>query len=299
MMDSKLLTFINVAKLKSYTRAAETLNLTQPAVTQHIKQLEEYYEVKLIKKKGRQISLTEEGELLLKSAKAFEADSKLLKREIKNKSSVIKKYNIGATLTIGEFVLPNLLGEYKRVHSNIDVIMHVHNLEEVLKRMSDGEFDFGIVEGPFDKSKYIFKKLKDDELVLIAPPESALAKKKKVDMDEFLNEGKLIIREQGSGTRMVFENKINSLGYNISDIKVYMEVGSIGAIKSLVKANLGYTVISKEAVKREVEAGTIAVIPIRGVRFIRELNFVYLEQGPLDFIENFMDFVVGKSAKEK
>lgn len=294
MMDSKLLTFINVAKLKSYTRAAETLNLTQPAVTQHIKQLEEYYEVKLIKKKGRQISLTEEGELLLKSAKAFEADSKLLKREIKNKSSVIKKYNIGATLTIGEFVLPNLLGEYKRVHSNIDVIMHVHNLEEVLKRMSDGEFDFGIVEGPFDKSKYIFKKLKDDELVLIASPESALAKKKKVDMDEILNEGKLIIREQGSGTRMVFEDKIKALGYNISDIKVYMELGSIGAIKSLVEANLGYTVISKEAVKREVEAGTIAVIPIRGVRFIREFNFVYLEQGPFDFIDNFMDFVVGK-----
>lgn len=293
MIDSKLTTFINVAKLRSYTRAAEMLNLTQPAVTQHIKQLEEYYGVKLIKKKGRQISLTEEGELLLKSAEEFKANSILLERKLKNKSSVIKRYNIGATLTIGEFVLPNLLGDYKRTHSNIDVIMHVSNLEEILKRMSNGEFDLGIVEGPFDKSKFIYNKLKDDELVLIAAPISSLTMREKVKINEILNDGKLILREKGSGTRMIFENKLKELGYNIADMKIYMEVGSIGAIKSLVEANLGYTIISKEAVNREVESGTLVIIPIEGVRFIREFNFIYLENSPFDFIESFMGFVIG------
>ncbi|HEY9061863.1 MAG TPA: LysR family transcriptional regulator [Pseudobacteroides sp.] len=293
MIDSKLKTFINIARLKSYTRAAEVLNLTQPAVTQHIKQLEEYYEVKLIKKKGRQISLTEEGELLLKSAKEYEANSILLERKLKNKSSVIKRYNIGATLTIGEFVLPNLLGDYKRTHSNIDVIMHVHNLEEVLERISNGEFDLGIVEGPFDKSKFNYKKLKDDELVLVAAPISSLTMREKVRINEILNDGRLILREKGSGTRMIFENKLKELGYNIVDMKIYMEVGSIGAIKSLVEANLGYTVISREAVKREVEAGTLTIIPIDGAKFKREFNFVFMEHGPFDFIENFMSFVIG------
>lgn len=292
MIDSKLKTFINVAKLRSYTRAAEMLNLTQPAVTQHIKQLEEYYEVKLIKKKGRQISLTEEGELLLKSAKEFETNSILLERKLKNKSSVNKRYNIGATLTIGEFVLPNLLGDYKRTHGNIDVIMHVHNLEEVLKRMSNGEFDLGIVEGPFDKSKFNYKKLKDDELVLVAAPTSSLAMREKVEIAEIINDGKLILREKGSGTRMIFENKLKELGHNLTDMKIYMEVGSIGAIKSLVEANLGYTVISREAVKRELDSGALTIIPIQGIRIIREFNFVFLDQSPKDFIDDFMSFLV-------
>jgi DNA-binding transcriptional LysR family regulator len=293
MMDSKLTTFINVAKLKSYTRAAALLNLTQPAVTQHIKQLEEYYAVKLIKKNGRQISLTEEGELLLKNAKEFEASSLLLERKLRNKSAVIKRYNIGATLTIGEFVLPNLLGKYKSHHGNIDVIMHVHNLEEVLRRVSSGEFDLGIVEGPFDKSKFKYKKLKDDELVLVVSPQNSMMfKKKSIEISEIINSGRLILREKGSGTRKVFENKLQELGFDLCDMKIYMEVGSIGAIKSLVEANLGYTVISNEAVKREIEAGTLAIIPIQGVRIMRELNFVFLDHSPEDFTQSFMNFLI-------
>lgn len=294
MMDSKLTTFINVAKLKSYTRAAELLNLTQPAVTQHIKQLEEYYDVKLIKKNGRQISLTEEGELLLRNAKEFEANSLLLERKLRNKSSVIKRYNIGATLTIGEFVLPGLLGEYKRLHNNIDVIMHVYNSEEILKKLGNGEFDLGIVEGPFDKSKFNYKKLKDDELVLVASPLNCLSKRAKVEISEIISEGKLILREKGSGTRMIFENKLLELGVSLSNLKIYMEVGSIGAIKSLVEANLGYTVISREAVKREVKAGTLAIIPIQGIRIMREFNFIYLDHKPEDFTEDFMTFLTLK-----
>ncbi|HEX9063062.1 MAG TPA: LysR family transcriptional regulator [Clostridia bacterium] len=294
MMDSKLSTFICAAKLKSYTKAAELLNLTQPAVSQHIKQLEEHYEVKLIKKNGRQISLTEEGELLFRNAKEFEANSILLERKLKNKSSIVKRYNIGATLTIGEFVLPRLLGDYKRIHNNIDVIMHVHNLQEVIQRISNGEFDLGIVEGPFDKSKFNYKKLKDDELVLVASPTSNLAKRESIEVSELINDGKLILREKGSGTRIVFENKLKELGYNLSDLNIYMEVGSIGAIKSLVEANLGHTVISKEAVKREVEAGTLTIIPIQSVKIMREFNFVFLEQGPEDFIEDFVTFLTSR-----
>lgn len=295
MIDSKLTTFINVAKLKSYTKAAERLNLTQPAVTQHIKQLEKYYEVKLIKKNGRQISLTEEGELLLASAKEFEASSLLLEKKLRNKSSVVKRYNIGATLTIGEFTLPEILGEYKRIYSNTDVIMHVHNSEEVFKRMSSGEFELGIVEGPFDKSRFNYKKLKDDELVLVAASISSIAKRQKAEIGDLVRGGKLILREKGSGTRMIFENKLQELGYDLCEMKIFMEVGSIGAIKSLVEANLGYTVISKEAVKREVDSGALAVIPIQNIRIKREFNFVYLDHGPHDFIQNFMDFVIGYS----
>jgi DNA-binding transcriptional LysR family regulator len=295
MMNTRLATFIQVAQLKSYTKAAEHLHLTQPAVTQHIQQLEEYYQVKLFHKNGRQIFLTEEGELLLKSALDFEADALLLERALKNKSSVVKRYHIGATLTIGEFVLPTLLGAYKRTHQNTDVIMHVHNLEEVLNKVSRGELDLGMVEGPFDRRKFAFRKMKEDELVLVASPQSEMFMKNRVEMDDVLA-GNLILREKGSGTRIVFENKLTELGYNLPDLKIYMEVGSIGAIKSLVEANLGYTVISKEAVLREAASGTLAIIPIHGVQIQRELNFVFLEHQRSGFVEEFMEFITGENA---
>ncbi len=295
MIDSKLITFIHVAKLKSYTRTAELLNLTQPAVTQHIKQLQEYYKVKLIMKKGRQISLTEEGNLLLKYAKELESNSLLLERMLRNKSAVIKRYNIGATMTIGEFVLPHLLGEYKRLHSNIDVIMQVHNFEEILKRLGNGEYDLGIVEGPFDKVKFNYLKMKDDELVLVAAPNNSFAGREAVNINDVIHSGKLILREKGSGTRMIFENKLLELGYDLSDVKIYMEVGSIGAIKSLVEANLGVTIISKAAVKKEVELGTLRIIPFEDVKIMREFNFIYLDHRPLDFTEDFISFLIQNS----
>lgn len=291
MIDPKLNTFINIGKLKSFTKTAELLHLTQPAISQHIKQLEEYYKVKLILKKGRQISLTEEGEMLLKYAKGFEANSLLLKRQLKNQSSFKKRYHIGATLTIGEFILPPLLGKYRILNDNIDIILNVKSFEDILIKLNSGEIDLGIVEGPFDKSKFNYKKLRDDELVFVTSSQSNLSNKLSIDINEIINNGSLILREKGSGTRMVFENKIFELGYTNFDLKIYMEVGSIGAIKSLVKANLGHTVISIEAVKREVLDGDLTVIPIKDFKIMREFNFIFLDNSPKDFIENFIQFL--------
>lgn len=296
MIDPKLITFINVAKIKNYTKTAEELNMTQPAVTHHIKQLEDYYRVKLIQKKGRLLSLTEEGELLLKYAKDLEASSMVFERTLLNKSSLIKKYSIGATLTIGEFILPRLLGDHKKQHENIDIIMHVHNLEEITKRLGLGEFDLGIVEGPFDKSKFNYLKLQDDELVLAVSPQSTFASYLEVEISEIINNGKLIMREKGSGTRMIFENKLLELGISLQEVKTYMEVGSIGAIKSLVRANLGYTVISREAVRLEVEAGTLKLVPIQGVKIMREFNFIYTDNSQAEFVHSFIKFIIGVTA---
>ncbi len=292
MIDTKITTFIWAAKLNSFTKAAEMLNLTQPAVTQHIKQLEGYYKVKLFKKVGRQIYLTEEGELLFKYAKEIETDSLFIERTLKNKSALNKRYNVGTTLTIGEFVLPDMLGQYKRQHENIDVIIHVHNTEENLKRLTSGELDLSIVEGPFDKNRFKYKKMRDDELVLVASPASSFAKMGEVSLEDVAYSGKLILREKGSGTRIVFENKMSDVGLSLIDLKIYMEVGSIGAIKSLVQADLGYTVVSMEAVEKEVKEGTLVVVPIKGIKIMREFNFIYFDISQNSFIQEFMEYIM-------
>ncbi len=292
MIDPKITTFIWAAKLNSFTKAAQMLNLTQPAVTQHIKQLEGHYKVNLFKKVGRQIHLTEEGELLFEYAKEIEANSLFIERTLHNKSALNKRYNVGTTLTIGEFVLPHILGQYKIQHENIDVIVHVYNTDENLKRLTSGELDLSIVEGLFDKSRFKYKKMRDDELVLVASPASTFARKGKVSLEDVVYSGKLILRENGSGTRRVFENKMTEIGLSLADLKVYMEVGSIGAIKSLVQANLGYTVVSREAVKKEVREGLLVVVPIQGIKIMREFNFIFMDMTQNSFIQEFVEYIM-------
>ncbi len=280
MIDTRLLTFLTVAKIKNYTKAAQILNLTQPAVSQHIKFLEEYYGVKFIKKNGRNIELTEEGEEFLKYAKDVEIKERDILKKLRNKAFIEKTYNIGATLTIGGYLLPKMIGQYKVLHPEIDLILTVNNTEKILKRLLREEIDLGLVEGPFDRNKFEYVKIKEDELVLAFSPKHPFNEKEFVVMEDIFC-GKLILREDGSGTRKSFENTLIEENYNFDDYTVYMEVGSIDAIKALVEENLGYTIISKEAIKREVELGFIKTLPIKNkdlkeIKFKREFNFVYM-----------------------
>lgn len=287
MIDIRLLTFLTVAKTKSYTKSAEVLNITQPAVSQHIKFLEEEYGVKLVKKCGRGIELTEEGLILLQYAEKIEALYRALEMKLKNKSSIIKKYNLGASMTIGGYVLPHILAEYKKIYENINILLQVNNTEEILEKLINGKLDFALIEGPFDKNKFKYKKLKDDELVLAVSNENKFAKETKVSIKDILS-GSLILREKGSGTRKIFENKIIELGYSLNDLNGCMEIGSISAIKSLIELNLGYSVISKETIKKEIAQGIIKAVAIKDVRIFREFNFVYLQED--DFINSFMEY---------
>lgn len=287
LLDIRLLTFITVVKAKSYTRAAEILNITQPAVSQHIKFLEDEYGVQLVKKQGRGFDLTEEGIILFNQAEEIEVLYRALEMKLKNKSAIIKKYNVGASMTIGGYVLPYILAKYKKIYQNVNILLQVNNTEEILEKLIAGKLDFALIEGPFDKSRFMFKKLKDDELVLAVGAESDFAKKTKVSMKEILS-GNLILREEGSGTRKIFENKLIELGYGLEELNGYMEIGNISAIKSLIELNLGYSIISKETIKKEISQGIIKVIAIEDVRIFREFYFVYLQKD--EFIDSFIEF---------
>lgn len=289
MIDTRLITFLEVAKTKNITRAASILNLTQPAVSQQIKYLEEYYDINLLKKDGRSIDLTEEGKIFYKYAKEMEILSRDIEHTLENKKSIVKRYNMGATMTIGGYVLPFLLGKYKEDNENIDIILQVENTRKILDSLRNKYIDLALVEGPFDKEKFLYKKFKDDELVLAVPLSHKFTKRSEVSIEEILK-GNLILRESGSGTRDIIEYYFRDKGYTLNDDKIYMEIGNISAIISLVQSNLGYTIISKEAIKKEVEYGNMKIVPIKDSRIKREFNFVYLEDSPREFIEDFIDF---------
>ena len=288
-MDIRLETFITVAKIKSFTKASEILNITQPAVSQHIKFLEEYYGVTFIRKSGKTIKLTEEGKILYGHAVELERIYRNIETEFRNKDNINKTFYVGASMTIGGYILPYILAEYKSFYKNIDILLQVNNTEEIIEKLLNRKIDLALIEGNFDKGKFKYKKYKDDELVLAVSHLHVFAKYKSITIDEVLK-GNLILREKGSGTREVFENKLLEIGYDLKCFKPYMELGSITAIKSLVEANLGYSIISKETVRKEVESGKIKVVPIKGLKIFREFNFVYLGDSDEEFVKNFIEF---------
>ncbi|WDV45379.1 LysR family transcriptional regulator [Clostridiaceae bacterium M8S5] len=285
MVDLRLQTFITVASTNNLTKAAKDLNITQPAVSQHIKALETYYETKLLYKEGKHMKLTNEGELLLEYAMKISRLNNKLKRQIQNKSKQIKKYYVGATLTVGGYVLPQIISQYKRKYPNVEILLYVENTQAILKKLFKGQIDIGIIEGPFDKSKVQYKKYKDDELILVVSPYHPLAKRSSVTIEEVLKQ-KLILREKGSGTRKVFENAIIASHHELSEMNVYMEVGSLVAIISLIQSNLGCTIISQEAVRGQLEEGKLIEVPISNLKILREFNFVYLDDINHEFINN-------------
>lgn len=287
MIDFKLVTFLTVVKVGNFTRAANILNLTQPAISQHIKYLENYYGVKLFKNKNKNMELTEEGKILFKYGRQVESISNIV--HMKLKDSVNKRYIVGATLTIGGYVIPSIIGEYKRENGDIDVILKVENTNTVIKMLYKGEIELGVIEGIFDKKKIEYTKFKEDELILVTSPNHKFANKNFVTIEEVLGD-KLILRESGSGTRQIFEEHLFKIGITRGDYNIYMEIGNISAIVSLVKSNLGCTIISREAVKENIKDGSLKEIKIKNFNMKREFNFIYLKDGNEKFIKSFINF---------
>ncbi|MDV3428518.1 MAG: LysR family transcriptional regulator [Bacillota bacterium] len=290
-MDIRLNTFITLSKTKSYTKASKILNITQPAVSQHIKYLEDYYGVDLIEKNSRDLKLTEEGEILLKYAEQIELLYSSIENRLHNKSAIIKTYSIGASMTIGGYVLPPILGQYKKIYPNIDILLNVNNTEEILKSLVKESIDFGLVEGAFNRSKFKYKKFKEDNLVLAISPENKLSSRKEVYINELFSEN-LILMEKGSGTRELTEERFKSAGIDINSFKGIMEIGSISAIKSLVENNMGFSIISKETIKKELKSSAIKTMKVKNMTFNREFNFVYLKEN--SFMDEFINFCCRK-----
>lgn len=291
MIDNRLTTFLVTAEVKNLTRASEILNITQPAVSQHIKYLEEFYKVKLLYKNGKTMDLTPEGEYLYAKSKELNKISKLIANHLSNKNSFVKKYNVGASLTIGGYTLPTIIGSHRKLNSNVDVILTVDNTHNILQKLNAGDIELAIIEGFFDKKEYDYKKFKDDELILVFSPEHDFAQKEHISIENLLN-GNLILREIGSGTRDLISYELNKLGFSFNKNTIYMEIGDIHAIISLVLSNVGYTIISKEVAKKYLSDGSLLTCEVLDLNLKREFNFVYTNNSDLDFVNDFYEFCV-------
>ncbi len=267
----KLSIFLEVAKEKNMTRASKTMHISQPAISQIIKELEGEYRVKLLERIGKKLYLTDEGELLSNYARRilnlygeFEEkveDGKKLKRG---------KLRIGASTTIGIYIMPQLIKAFKEKYPFIDVNISVENTEHIANMLINNEIDIAFVEGNLNIDELESEFIWIDELVFIASKNHKWNKREKLSKKD-IEEAEFILREIGSGTRQIFEERLKQERYKINNI---LTLGNTEAIKKIVEEDMGVSCISKLTVEEEIKKGSLIEKRAK-FNITREFKYVY------------------------
>lgn len=270
----QLKTFITLAKTSHFSRAAEELFLTQPAVSMHIKALEEYYQAPLFQRIDQRYVLTEPGKILHKYAeKVFNVINEA-KRSLAGFNQLdFGSLFIGASSNIGVYVLPKLLGEFKSRFPNIEIQVSIGPTYIIESKILTNEIDIGIVETPTRSAEIVDIFHWEERLVLIVSPRHPWAQLRKVDPSQLPDEF-FIVGERGSGTRKVMED---ALGEVVKKIKVFLELGSTEAVKKAVEENLGVSVVMHCSVTRELKLKTLKAIAISEVDLKKRINIIHLK----------------------
>jgi DNA-binding transcriptional LysR family regulator len=274
MADRRLQVFHAVAKHLSFTKAAEALFMTQPAVTFQIRQLEEQFNTRLFDRAQGRITLTAAGVVASEySARILAMSSELELRMREMSGELAGPLLIGASTTIADFLLPQILGEFKSRTPGVVPRLMVANSEIVQDRVAERTLDLGFIEGGFPLPTLVSDVLCEDELQVACAPDHPLAKLKEV-APASLTEHAYVGRESGSGTREVIDQYLRTAGVSPDSLSVVMELGSPEALKGLVATGLTFAIMSRASVAKEVRLGDLVQIPL-APRLVRNLSVVY------------------------
>ena len=290
MADRRLQVFHAVAKHLSFTKAAEALFMTQPAVTFQIRQLEEHFNTRLFDRAHGRIALTAAGTVALEYAERILSLSSELDTRLREMSGqVAGPLLIGASTTIAEFLLPQVLGEFKSRHAAVVPRLFVANSEAVQARVAERSLDLGFIEGDSHLPSLVTDVCCDDELQVVCAPSHPLARLKSATPGALM-EHAYISREAGSGTREVIDHYLQKAGVAPDSLQVVMELGSPEALKGLVATGLGFAIMSRATVSKETRLGELASVPL-SPRLNRHLSVVYpKERFHSRLVNGFVEF---------
>jgi DNA-binding transcriptional LysR family regulator len=263
--------FHAVAQAGSMTLGAERLDISQPAVSKQVQELERVLGVHLFDRIGRRVHLSPAGEILADYARRLFALAHEAEEAMADVRAVRRgRLAVGASTTIGTYLLPGVLAEFWRRHPGVELLVQIENTEQVHRRLAGHELDVGLTEGLVEDEELDAEVFHRDELVLIAAPGHRLAGQGRVALGA-VREEPFILREPGSGTRAVEERALARLKLPVRGV---MALGSTEAIKRVVAEGVGVAIVSRLAVGAECAAGTLAVLPVAGLRIERPLHLV-------------------------
>ncbi len=274
MADRRLQVFHTVARLLSFTKAAESLHMTQPAVTFQVRQLEEHFNTRLFDRSHNRISLTEAGERVYAYADSIFELYREMENEVREMTGVIRgSLTIGASTTIAEYMLPSLLGDFKAKYPEVEIHLKVSNSEGIVSMVENNTIDLGVVESSVSNKNLVVETCREDQLLAIVPPGHPLASEDSIKIGKLL-EYPFICREEGSGTRDVIADYLRSVGAG-AELDVSMELGSPEAVKGAVEAGMGISIVSRATVQKELKLGSLVAMSLdpplqRPFSFVRQ-----------------------------
>jgi LysR family transcriptional regulator, transcriptional activator of the cysJI operon len=279
MLDYRLHVFRVVAEQLNFTRAAGRLHISQPAVTRHIRQLEEHYGQPLFVRAPGGITLTPAGHALLEHAVNVEALNDGVERRIRAGAEIVAgPLRLGASTTIAQYLLPRWLGRFRQQHPQVDLSLRMGNTEEVAGALLAGRIDLGLIEGPSGHRDLATECFADDEIVPVVAPDHVLAGKARVTAAD-LGATPCVMREQGSGTRRVVEGALKKAGINPRKLAIILESDASETIKGIVETGAGVAYLSRLALRHELARGCLVALRVAGLRIVRPLH-VLRAQGP-------------------
>ena len=268
-MDQRLETFLMLCATMNYRKAAEQLHLTQPAVTKQIQALEALYGVRLFTYDSRKLRKTAQGETLEIYAISQRYQDEELRRALKRQEKT--SLRIGATKSIGDYILPPQIGRFLQEPDN-ELFFTVDNTAHLLAQLEGGELDFVVLEGIFDKSRYESFLLRSEPYIGVCAKEHPFAGRE-VAMTELFSE-RLILREPGSGTRNILERELQQCGYTDEAFHTNICISSFKLIRDLVRAGQGVSFLYEAVIKDDTQIAHFSCPPLTGVH---ELNVACLK----------------------
>jgi DNA-binding transcriptional LysR family regulator len=266
----ELRTFVRVVERKSFTQAGQDLHLTQPAVSFQIRSLEEAYGVELLDRSGQEIIPTASGEVLLTYAQKILELQQESRKAIDELNQLVRgTLEIGASTGPGEHILPQLLGRFKAQYPQIQVLLRLSRTEEIIEEVRERILEIGIVGARSEVSNLVFQPFVKDELVVIAGPQHHWTDAPSVNLDDLIKEP-FILQQPGAGIRTMLEEGLQDIGLDLRDLNVYMELGLQESVKTAVAEGLGVGIISRFAVRQELESGALAEIAVQDLPAFRE-----------------------------
>jgi len=276
--------FCKVVELKSFSRAASAVYLSQPTVSSHIKDLEDHFECKLIDRLGREVAPTKAGQLLYGYAArmiALKEDAEKALAEFQGK--VRGHLTIGGSTIPSGYILPPLLGKFKKAYPEVTLSLIEGDTAGIIQDTIEGRAELGVVGAKARQVQLIQEKIMDDEMFLVLPADHRWAARGSVSMEELTREP-FIMREPGSGTRKCIEQVLDKSGYSVGHLNVIAEMGSTEAVRQGIKAGVGVSILSECAVADELVAGSLRKVGIKGLSFQRAFYLIvhkHRTQSPL------------------
>ena len=274
MLDPKLKTLICTAEQKSFTSAAKLLSLTQPAVSHHIKLLEEELGVKIFARNKNELILTPEGEIVLRGARRMNAICERIYSELSDKTHCLTRLRVGITHTAESNLMTEVLARYSQSVEHMTIKIITDTINNLYAMLENYELDLAITDGKPVGRELRSLLLDTDYLVCVMSNENQLASREMVTLGE-LKKQKMILRLPTSATRILFESQLESIGESTADFDILLEVDSVAAIKDLIRKNLGVSILAKSACMDELNKGKLTALPIENLSMVRETNLVY------------------------